>query len=67
LDLAVLPLAEAFRADERGERATELEMLFGPGLSGLAGGQGVAIEERGEPRLLSRARSASAAAESARE
>ena len=48
----MLPLADAQWTDEHDERAARSEMLFEPGLPGLAGGKAVAVEEGVETRLV---------------
>ena len=51
LDFALLPLSEALGSDERKKGAAGPKMLFQPGLPGLPGGKGIAVEEGGEARV----------------
>jgi len=52
LDFAVLPLADPEGTEEHDQRAARPEMLFEPGLPGLAGGKRVAVEKRAEACFL---------------
>ena len=56
LDFALLPLSEAVGPDEHEKGAAGPKMLFQPGLPGLPGRKGIAVEEGGEPASLRRAR-----------